>query len=153
MHLRLRRVLSDHTDITSKRTENYMAETTITHFADFPEDDLVAFGEKVRLVTGAVVYGLDPLQMEPDTVTVISQTAGPGSHSSASAGSEVKVDLAEAEWPRRGGRRSGPEVATQQAQHFAKLIGASLVGGVCETDGVSVNVWVRQFAATGWQSQ
>lgn len=127
-----------------------MAEATITHFKEFDHEAMAVFGEKVRLTVGEVVYGFDLTDVPADAVTVIVSLAGPGSSTSATASSEVKVDLAEEQWEIVDGLRVDAEAAIAKAQGYAHAIGARLVGGVTEVEGANVNVWVRQFAATGW---
>ncbi len=129
-----------------------MAEATIIHFKEFEENRLDAFGEKVRLLVANVVYGLDVEEVEPSTVTVVSLTAGPGSYTSASSGTEVKVDLAEEIWPKDvEGCMLDVDEAIARARVISRAVKLCLAGGVNGEEGAVVNVWARQFAATGWQ--
>ncbi|HSX46721.1 MAG TPA: hypothetical protein VLF87_01890 [Patescibacteria group bacterium] len=128
-----------------------MAETTITHFKEFDPERVLAFADKVMQTVGVEVYGIEYGETTPENVTLIVNQAGPGSKTSASSGTEVKIDLDDEEWP--GDATGVPhtfEAAKDNCLQLKYNIGQSLLGGVNEAGEAIVNVWVRQFPATGW---
>lgn len=131
-----------------------MAEATITHFRDFDELKALSFSKKVMNSVGLEVYGIQPDQVTSKDVTLIVRWAANGSVSSATSGTEVKIDLDDEEWPTdKVGVRSGPETAKAKCERLKLAIGKALLGGVNNEEQAIVNVWIRQFPATGWYGE
>lgn len=131
--------------------ERIMAEATITHFKEFEPERALRFAEKVMQVVGVEIYGIEYGEVTTKDVTLIVQSAQAGSATSASAGTEVKIDLDDEEWPRDHQNIMVPYTGVKyQCRDLKNAIGDTLLGGVNEEEGAIVNVWVRQFPATGW---
>lgn len=128
-----------------------MADAIIKHFRDFEEAKVVEFGEQVRLGVGQVVYNKKPEDIEPLMVTVESRRMGPGSSSGSPSGTEVVVLLDAEEWPRdAAGNRMPVEASIEVCEYIARSMGRLLMGGVENTDGSVVPVWVNQSVSSGY---
>lgn len=131
-----------------------MAEAIITHFKDFEEGRSLEFSRRVMQTVGREVYGLAPQEVTTRDITLIVIRAGLGSETSAISGTEVKIDLDDEEWPTdNNGLRGGPESAKEKCEQLKRSIGEILLGGVNGEQGAVVNIWVRQFHATGWYGE
>lgn len=131
-----------------------MAEATITHFQEFEPAALKAFARYTMRGVGLAVY--DSLERgTPQDVTVISLTAGPGSMTSATAGTEVKIDLDSEEWSldEFNDYKAAQQAAEARCRAIKQQLGLWLLGGVNNERDAIVNVWVRQFPATGWYGE
>lgn len=128
-----------------------MAEITITHFKDFNSELESCFNDRASKAAGGVVYHKEPDEVTTEDITLIVTHALPGSRTSATAGTEMKIDLDDEEWPlTEEGMYVPPTIAKQKALDIKRNVGRLLVGGVNNELGAVVNVWVRLFAVTGW---
>ncbi len=128
-----------------------MAEAIITHFHEFRPDKVIQFSQAVFEAVGLVVYDIPPEEITTKDITLVVVQAGPGSCTSATAGTEVKVDLDDEEWPLNAHFvKESAEAAKQNCLRIKQALGVALLGGVEKEQGAIVNVWVRQFVATGW---
>ena len=128
-----------------------MAEGTITHFKEFDPDSSLIFSQRVFEAIGSTVYGFKPEEVTEENVTLIVIQAESGSRTSATACTEVKIDIEADEWPKDAlGLFLPIEVARERCHAIKQNVGRLLIGGVNNEDGKLVNVWTRLIPITGW---